>query len=87
MICPHCGKETDPAPVVEKQPEKLQNYYACLIQTNFIAMACDRCTAELICEYVGKFDYTRLKHLHTTSKRTQGTRKGAPEGDSPSGEN
>lgn len=88
MICPHCGKETDPAPVVEKQPEKLHNNYACLNPIQFVEQACDGCNFELYCSFVGKGDYTRLKHLHATShRRTQETRKDAAEGDSAQEEN
>lgn len=88
MICPHCGKETDPAPVVEKQPEMYNNLYACLNVPAFIDMDCDECNFSLRCAYVDKGNYDKLKNLHVTGHRkAQEKRKGTPEGDSASGEN
>ena len=83
MICPHCGKETEPEPIVEKQQEKHSNHNACLNPIQFADQACDKCNFEPRCSFVSKGDYTRLKHIHSTApKRTQETRKGVPEDDS-----
>lgn len=87
MICPHCGKETEPEPTVEKQPEMYNNPYACLNVPAFIDMDCDKCNFSPRCAYVDRGNYAKLKHLHTASKRAQEKRRGTSEGDSPSWEN
>lgn len=88
MICPHCGKETEPEPTVEKEPEKFANRNACLNPIQFAEQACDGCNFEVYCSFVDKANYSRLKHLNTVSrKRAQETRDDALEGDSAQGEN